>query len=149
MPHSGHFSGSTLGEEWTRYERLAELCALAGLTNREAECVLLWCRGMGWAEMGRTLKSAGTNCRRDFWRAVDRIAATFPMLADTSQQAWAKVILVCFRNHLPGNQPHNAPVLVKTAGEWSPAGRVQIITEEDLAPVERQVLRWLRQVTTD
>ena len=131
MPHSGFFDPSTLGAGWTRYERLAALCAQASLTTREAELVLLLCRGQGWAEMGRSTHTPRSNCYRDVQRAVRKIGDILPP-PESPEREWARFILACIRNR-PGTD--RAPLLARDEnGEWSPAGRCQLVTVDDLAP---------------
>jgi hypothetical protein len=115
MGHSGSFGVSDVYEtvatlEWEGiYAQLALLCHRVKMTNREAQVVNLYCRGMSYRQIGHTLgmknpKTTKGLLRRHLHHAVSKIETYLPSL-QYDRQKYLRDLLECLRNRRLGGEP--------------------------------------------
>lgn len=153
MASSGKFVAAELGVEWAGYRFLALLCERAPLSRHQAQCLLLWCRGMGFAQMARVLELGDrSNAYKFFRRAVKRLGKAYGALW-LQKRSWADEVLSCFRNHRQGRGgDHYALVRDSYYGDaltgWGPKpGAPALVLPEDLDEnPEEVVMTWLLEL---
>lgn len=82
MAHSGTFRAESLGDGWNGYERLARLCELARLTNRQAQVTLLFCRGCDYGDIQGVLGVPWKEVWRSLHVTNEKLERTFPRLLE-------------------------------------------------------------------
>lgn len=139
MPNSGRFIAPTAtgDPEWSghSFSRLARLCELARLTNREAAILNLYCRGLSLRQMGELLSIERFKIVvwRSLHRSVNKIveAGAWGSGASDRRRLVGDVLLV-MRRRRTGHVP--APVYDERGREV--AVRATIVTVDDLVPSE-------------
>lgn len=103
MPASGKFSAAALAADWRGYGSLARLLEERELTNRQAQAVLLYTRGLGYAEIGRVLGADRQNAYDALRTGVRRLIRHRPELRDRRRR-WIRALLDCFKNRRGGGK---------------------------------------------
>lgn len=80
MGNTGYFRAVLLGKEWKDWETLAQVCEKAELSNRQAQVILLHCRGMETPQVCRSLHIPRQEFWRSYRRAGHRLLKAYPRL---------------------------------------------------------------------
>jgi hypothetical protein len=127
MGWTGRFEAKNLPVEWAGYQGLAELMELRLLTNRQAQVILLYCRGFGPTQSGKILGTARQDVNKALRVGVKHLVAGNPVLIDIRRR-WAKALLHCYANRRGGCS--NATLIFDGHGQLVSL-RAKVVTADD------------------
>lgn len=127
MSYSGKFLASSLPPEWRGYQSLTARMEQRELTNRQAEVILWYCRGLGFAEIGRIVGTERSNVHKALRIGVRRLVGPYPELRRI-RSLWTAALLKCFRNRRGGKG--NPPEVLDRFGQLVSL-RARVLTADD------------------